>query len=779
MAIDPATPILIGVGQCVDHWDGTGADPAPDPASLRLKAAACALDDTGMHRAVAAAIERVVVVRTMADSVPGTVQPFGRCENPPATLAHGLGIAAGDRIYSAVGGDQPQALLNEAAEAIFAGEVGTILLAGAEATGALKHALKRGLTLDWSASAAGEMEDRGLGTALLSDYERVNGLGAPTQTYPAFEHALRARLGLSRAAHVAVMAELLAGFSQIAATNRYAQFGRSLTAEFLATPSRENYPVADPYLKWHVAQDAVNQGAAVILTSVGRAMALGIDPAKWIYLHGYAAAQDRFVVERADLSRSKAIEATLRLALEAASKTTPDIAHFDLYSCFPCAVLLAAEALDLDWRSTPATVTGGLPFFGGPGNTYSMNAIATMVERLRSNRADFGLVLANGGFLSKQAVGIYSATPKENWAPVSSAQIQREILEASGPTCLSRSVDAVIATYTVTTSRGQPARGYVIAEAADGRILARVRSGHRATLAALQREDAVGQTVRIVHENGVNVIEPAGPIGLPAAGFLARRFADVQVVRNGHILEVTLDRPASMNALHTAAHFQLHEIWDDFERDPDLWVAIVTGAGERAFCSGNDLKVTAQGGDMSMPPSGFGGLCSRFDREKPIIAAVNGVALGGGMEIALACDLIVAGESARFGLPEVKVGLFAAAGGVQRLTRQIGRKAAMELILTGKHITAVQAVALGIANHCVPDGTVMETARTLAKTILQNLPSAIRASKAALNKQDEIEALKQAIDANRPIIANLLRTRDFREGVRAFAEKRKPEWSGS
>ena len=266
---------------------------------------------------------------------------------------------------------------------------------------------------------------------------------------------------------------------------------------------------------------------------------------------------------------------------------------------------------------------------------------------------------------------------------------------------------------------------------------------------------------------------------MPSSAFLARRYDDVLVTRLGHLLEVTLNRPDSLNALHSAVHFQLHEIWDDFERDPDLWIAIITGAGDRAFCSGNDLKITAKGGDMSMPPSGFAGLTRRFDREKPIIAAVNGVAMGGGMEIALACDLIVAAESARFALPEVKVGLFAAEGGVQRLTRQIGRKAAMEMILTGKHISAAQALTLGIINQCVSDGMVMDAARKLADAILLNSPSAIRASKAALNKLDEIEALKDALDANGPIITKLFRTKDFIEGVTAFAEKRKPEWTGS
>lgn len=506
MAINPRTPILIGVGQCVDHWDGRDPGAAPDPSSLRLKAALAACDDCGAGALVRSAIDRVIVVRTMLDSVAGAPQPFGRCANPPGTLAHAMGIASGRMIYSVVGGDQPQTLVNEAAEAIFAGEADTVLIAGSEATAAMKLAIKLGITLDWSASAAGDMEDRGLGPRLLSDYEIKNGLGAPTQTYPAFEHAFRARLGLNRDAHLALMSALWAGFSDVAAANPYAQFPRARSAEFLRTPSAENYPVADPYLKWHVAQDAVNQGAAVILTSVGRAEALGIDPGKWVYLHGYAKAADRLVMERADLSRSKAMEATLKLGLESAGKAAAELAHFDLYSCFPCAVLLAAEALGLDWRTTPATVTGGLPFFGGAGNNYSMHAIATMVERLRATPETFGLVLANGGFLSKEAVGVYSATPKQDWAPVSSEEIQQAIDGAPAPAILSESTEAVIETYTVTSTKGMPSRGYVIARAGNARILARARSSDSATLAALQETDPIARTVRIAHENGINVI---------------------------------------------------------------------------------------------------------------------------------------------------------------------------------------------------------------------------------------------------------------------------------
>ena len=776
--INPLTPVLVGAGQATRRWDGLIASEAPSPHGLLIAAARAAIGDVGSG-AIVATIDTVVVVRSMADSVPHVPRPFGRMANPPGTLAADLDIATARQVYSVVGGDQPQSLVNEFAGEIAAGRVRAVLIAGAEATGALKQALKSRMTLNWHVPSAALTEDRGLGAALLSDAERRNGLGAPTQTYPVFEHALRARLGLSRAEHLALMSELWEGFSTVAAANPHAQFPTPRSRAFLATPGPDNYPVADPYLKWHVAQDAVNQAAAVILTSVGEAIASGVDRSNWVFLHGHAAARDRLVTEREDLSRSCAIEATLAAALAMAGKRADEIALFDLYSCFPCAVLLAAEALGLDWRRTVPTVTGGLPFFGGPGNSYSLHAIATMVERLRAAPGSFGLVLANGGFLSKEAVGIYSTEPAI-WRPSNDVAVQAQVDAQVAPPLLAQSIEATVETFTVTYARGLPSRGFVIGATPEGRILARVRTGHRATLTALAATDPVGMKKRITNKDGVNWLEPDDRLGEPASATgLVRQFPDIIVARHGHVLEVTLDRPASRNALHSANHFALHEIWDAFEADPDLWVAIVTGAGDRAFCSGNDLKMTAAGGDMAMPPSGFAGLSSRFDRTKPIIAAVNGGAMGGGLEIVLACDLAVADARAMLALPEVKVGLFAAAGGVHRLVQQIGRKAAMALILTGRSIDAAEGERLGIVNEVVADGTCLARARELAATIARNSPTAIRASLDAIGRLDTAPTFADALAANGEIVARLMRTKDFREGVTAFAQKREPNWTGA
>ena len=181
--------------------------------------------------------------------------------------------------------------------------------------------------------------------------------------------------------------------------------------------------------------------------------------------------------------------------------------------------------------------------------------------------------------------------------------------------------------------------------------------------------------------------------------------------RDGRIFTVTINRPERMNALHPPGNAEMAELFDEFQNDPDLWVAIVTGAGDRAFSAGNDLRYQAEGGDRSaMPPSGFGGLTSRWSLDKPVIAAVNGVAMGGGFEIALACDMIIASENARMALPEPKVGLAALAAGVHRLPRQIGLKRAMGMMLTGRHVYAQEGYELGFVTAVTPEGEALRAA---------------------------------------------------------------------
>ena len=234
-----------------------------------------------------------------------------------------------------------------------------------------------------------------------------------------------------------------------------------------------------------------------------------------------------------------------------------------------------------------------------------------------------------------------------------------------------------------------------------------------------------------------------------------------------------------MNSLHPPANAELAEVFDDFASDPEQWVAIITGAGDRAFSAGNDLKYQATGGKMFSPASGFAGLTSRFDCSKPIIAAVNGIAMGGGFEIALACDLIIAAENAIFALPEPRVGLAALAGGIHRLPREIGMKQAMGMLLTGRRVPAAEGKALGFVNDVVPQGEALNAAKAWAGLILECAPLSVRGSKQAAMQGMAASSLETAIKGQYEQIQTMYGSADFVEGPKAFAEKRPPNWSGA
>lgn len=257
----------------------------------------------------------------------------------------------------------------------------------------------------------------------------------------------------------------------------------------------------------------------------------------------------------------------------------------------------------------------------------------------------------------------------------------------------------------------------------------------------------------------------------------------IQIERSGHILTLRINRPEARNAIDLATAIAIGEALDQADQDIDVRVVIVTGAGEQAFCAGADLKALAAGQPIipadARASRGFAGLVSH-SIAKPLIAAVNGFALGGGTEIALACDLVVASETASFGLPEVKRGIMAAAGGAFRLVQQLPRKIAMEMLLTGDAISAQRALELGLVNAVVPQAEVMGRAIALAERIAVNAPLSVQASKrVARGWQEELsEAECERWRLSRREMAKLLRSRDAQEGPRAFAEKRAPTWQG-
>jgi crotonobetainyl-CoA hydratase len=259
----------------------------------------------------------------------------------------------------------------------------------------------------------------------------------------------------------------------------------------------------------------------------------------------------------------------------------------------------------------------------------------------------------------------------------------------------------------------------------------------------------------------------------------------INVENADHVTTITLNRPEAMNAITMAMHHELQHAFDGFAADDEQWICVVTGAGERAFCAGSDLKdglatVEAGGKADDYPKNGYAGLIERYDLAKPVIAAVNGLALGGGLELVLACDLVIASDNARFGLPEPLVGAIALGSGLHRLPRQIGLRAAMGMILTGRQVDAAEAASLGLVNEVVPQTELREATLRWVKAIKACSPVAIRASKATVYRGLDEASLADAMrnQVAYPQYIAWQEAADTLEGVRAFVEKRKPRWQG-
>lgn len=254
-------------------------------------------------------------------------------------------------------------------------------------------------------------------------------------------------------------------------------------------------------------------------------------------------------------------------------------------------------------------------------------------------------------------------------------------------------------------------------------------------------------------------------------------FEHIAVHTDGPVLAIRIHRPEVMNALHPPAHFELHRAFDHYAQTDELRVAVITGSGERAFCAGSDLKVrSAEGGD-DFPATGFAGLTERFNLYKPVVAAVNGVAVGGGLEIVLACDLAIAAEHASFGLPEPRVGL-AAAGGLHRLARQLPMKQAMEIALTGGRVSAQRALEIGIVNRVVAADRLDRAVETLVAELLACAPLSLMATKQMMHEGLAAGSLRAAHGADYLAHSAMLASGDAVEGSAAFLERRSPVWKG-
>jgi acetyl-CoA C-acetyltransferase len=491
-------PIVVGVGQLTDRSDDL--DAKREPLALVEDAVRRALRDAESP-AVAQRIDSIRVVNMLSGS---------GYDDPAGGLAARLGVPPGERLYTTIGGNSPQWLVNKTADDLATGRVRAAVIAGGEALHTLRLAAKRRIDLAWT-------QGRGRPPMIGDDRQGSHpdewryGLQMPTQIYPLFEVALRAREGRTPQAHADRIARLSASLAAIASAHPDAWFRDGKTAEEIGTVSAANRMVAYPYCKYMTSIIDVDQAAAVIMTTVGEARRLGIPASRWVHVHGGGEATDIWhLKDRTDYHSSTGMADAFRQALTQAGVEADGIAALDLYSCFPSAPQIAARVLGVPSDGTRAlSVTGGLPYFGGAGNNYALHAIVTMIERLRSTPEALGLVSALGWYLTKHAVGIYGMQPpSRSWHRPPAAP-----RELAGPPFLATVTGrASIETYTVLHDRdGEPHEAIFVLRSEDGTRTFGLSPDDRDLFAILERDEMVGTWGSVTpRPDGLNLFRPVG-----------------------------------------------------------------------------------------------------------------------------------------------------------------------------------------------------------------------------------------------------------------------------
>ena len=401
--VDPRAPVIVGAGQAIQRPNGF--ESSQDPISLAVAALRSAGEDSGAGEKLLRGADSIAHVATIS-------WPY---QDEAALIAQELGAAPRQTVRTTLfGGDGPVRLLGDTARAIADGELDVALISGAETGATMTAAYRAGQRPAWAEQNPEARPTRVIGDERIASNEPevAVGLIPPLYNYALLETAIRAASGRDEPEHMRSVASLWAAFSDVAASNPYAWLPQAMTGEELLEAGPANRPVAAPYLKLMTANIQVDQASGLILCSAERAAEAGVPRDRWVFVHAVAHAYDEwFVSERAELAASPAIRAAGRAALEHAGASIDDIAHVDLYSCFPSAVQIAARELGLELGGRPLTVTGGLTFAGGPGNNYAGHAVAALVGRLREDPGSLGLGTALGWYVTKHAIGIYSTSP--------------------------------------------------------------------------------------------------------------------------------------------------------------------------------------------------------------------------------------------------------------------------------------------------------------------------------------------------------------------------------
>ena len=504
-------PILVGCGQITQRETDPAA--AQSPMDLTAAAARQAAADAGPRDALLRALDTVLVVRSFSDTSWRFASPFGQQTNPPKSLAGRIGASAAQRqIYTFAGGNMVQWSINRLFEMITRGEVGAALIAGGEALATQKAAQRAGLALDWHEDPGGEPEMWGVDKRGWNDVEDRHRMAGAIFAYPLFETAIRGQHGRTIEEHGAAMGALFSRFAAVAAANPLADRREGYSAAQIATPGPDNPYIGFPYTKLMNANAFIDQSAALILTSVAKAKALGIAEQKWVYLHGCADAYDHwYISDRKDFRSSPAMRTVGEEVLAMAETSLDQIGAFDIYSCFPSAVQIACQEMGIptdDPRSL--TVTGGLPYFGGPGNNYVTHSIAEMMNRVRAKPGLKGLVTSNGNYVTKQSAGIYSTeAPDRPFAPKDPAIYQAAIDADKGRHAVeAASGAATIETYTVMHDRAGPSYAILMGLLADGSRFIANTPDDPALLADMVSRDYLGAHGNVANGDGLNIFTP-------------------------------------------------------------------------------------------------------------------------------------------------------------------------------------------------------------------------------------------------------------------------------
>lgn len=555
-------PVIVGVGRLTQRT-GSDIDSALDPIQLMAVAArrtvADAIYGTAITEdAVLAHLDFVSTVMMFLElRVPKGVPPFYR--NPSMALAQAIGVSPHVQCFqSDLGGHSPQMLVNELAERLTHGHFRMGLVAGGECLNTLIQAVKAGRfqmpggatisdaagrkysgsrsqnQLVWG-DELGTPKAKFMGKAveITSPHETKHGLATPTTAYAIFDQALRVKLGRTIEEHLNHNAKLFEGFSQVAAgAAEHSWFPVARSATELATVTSKNRAVTYPgYPKYMNSVMDVDQAAAVLLTTVGEARRLGVPESRWVYLHGSADCTEEpaSILARPDLHRSHALAAIGKELVASAGVSLDKVELFDIYSCFPVAVEVACRELGLgeSRNGMELTVTGGLPYHGGAGNAYSMFGIAAMCEKLREKPGAFGLVTANGGYLTKHSAGIYSTTPYSithphatHWQRTDPAELQQRLKAQAVvlPVAVVAEGRGVVDSYTVEHDTSGPTRAVVV-----GRLVEGMNAGHRFVATSSEANaihvilsrDIIGTEGRVTTSGGRCTFWPDG-VGNPA-----------------------------------------------------------------------------------------------------------------------------------------------------------------------------------------------------------------------------------------------------------------------